>query len=418
MDHNESYAGEYHGGKHFNLLLLVGGLLGAVVGFVAGEILLLLLTDRMHPIPLVGIYFAQLTFFIFLAVLICEKIDPRLNSRIWTNDHWSDSLKRLPVMSIVAFFALGCLLQFLYGLSAAKTALQTADDYILCIDNSGSMSSSDTAKDRFAAVLSFADELGEDQQVAVILFSDQADIIAPLTPVDNGFRESLRTAFNELEPDGGTDIQAALELAAEIPQDTARNTMVILLSDGESWVNISEITDLYNNRNLVLNTIDCSGNQLWRNRVLLNLSTSTGGMNYQIPEMNQLAGTFTRILSGTQNARNLLDYRYGFDRASTLFMVLRILFIALIGVAISLGLAVMLYNTQVIRRLLPCKIITGILAGAVLEYGLYHFGPALLARFLMVFLLGLFVSLFQSTVPYLTGSRGDKELARVGGSQW
>ncbi|GFH42500.1 hypothetical protein Hs30E_10510 [Lactococcus hodotermopsidis] len=391
------------GNKHFNLLLLVGALIGGVVGFIFGELLITLLGGALPSVVLVGLYFAQLMFFIFLAVLICEKIDPRLNSRVWTTAHWGDQLKRLPLMSLVVFFALGCIFQFFYGLSAAKPILQVADNYIIAIDNSGSMSGSDPQKDRFSAVKSFVDELDDSKNVAVILFTDNVETTVPLTKVDAAFRTKIATAFDGLEPNGGTDIQSALEVAAQIPVDTNSTTMVILMSDGASFVDAQKITTEYNQKGLVLNTIQCTDNTFWRNSLLLDLSTRTGGMNYQISEMNQLAGTFSKILSGSTLSRVLLDYRYGFDYNSTLFAVLRILFIALIGIALSGAMSFMLYNLDVFKKLLIPKILTGVLAGIVMEFCLKDFWPAPPARLLMVLLFALLPTFFRAIIVRSSG---------------
>ena len=417
MYNNDGYIEERQGNKYLNFILLVGAIIGAVVGFFVGEVIILLLKNNISEILLVGIYFAQLTFFIFFAVLICEKIDPRLNSRIWTADHWKDSLKRLPLMSLVVFFALGCGLQFLYGLTENKKSMQKADDYIICIDNSGSMSISDAPKDRFKAVISFVEELDETNNIAILLFSHKVEEIVPLSKANDTLRVSIRETLERLESNGGTNIQSALETAADISIEDNRKAMVILISDGESSVNTRKITDIYNTNGLVLNTIECYGHQLWRSSLLLNLATSTGGMNYQIPEMNQLTGTFTKILTGEQASRNLLDYRYGYDRGSTLFMVLRILFIAIIGAITCVALAVMLYNTRVMKQLWICKVITGILAGLSLEFGLYHFWPAPTIRFIMVFLIGLLISFFCSSIVDISKGSGEG-LASRRDSQW
>ena len=411
------------GSKHFNMLLLVGALIGAVVGYFVGEALLTLLNGAVHAVVLVGIYFAQMMFFIFLAVLICEKMDPRINTRIWTNDHWGKSLLRLPLMTIVAFFALGCLFQFFYGLSSDPVLLQKADDYIIVIDNSGSMMDSDPQRERFPAVESFLNELDESNQVSIILFSDQTQMPLPLTAVDDNLRASIAETLSELQPNGGTDIQRALYEAQAVVTDPSRKTMVILLSDGESRVDVRAVTKLYNDNNLVLNTIDCSGNQFWRSSLLLNLSTSTGGYNYQVAEMNQLAGTLTQILSGTHNDRMLLDYRYGYDRNSSGFAFLRILLITLMGLAMCGALGFMLFSTAVIRSMLKQKPAMALLAGLILEFGLANFWPAPSVRFWMVLFFGLLFTFFQSIITRSSG--GDygndsqkRGLARQGGSQW
>ena len=409
------------GNRHFNLLLLIGALIGAAAGFFAGEVILFLLDGLIPLILLSGIYFAQFMFFIFLAVLICEKIDPRLNSRIWTNDHWKDSVKRLPLMSIIAFFVLGCVFQFIYGLSFAKSPVQKADDYIIVIDNSGSMEYNDPFKERFSAVKSFVNELDGSKSVAVMLFSHYTEVVVPLTKVGDGLRESIESELSYLEPDGGTDIQLALEEAAEMSADSGRTTMVIMLSDGESIVNVRRISDIYNKQGIVLNTIDCCGG-IWESQLLLNLATSTGGMNYQIPEMNQLAGTFSKILTGTKVSRMLLDYRHGREHDSKFFAFLRVLFIMLIGTAMSPALGYMLYNSALMKKLLIQKIITGLLAGLVLEFLLASFWPAPLTRLIMAGLLGFLFTFFNSIYSKgLTYGKNDG-LARHGGgrsgSQW
>ena len=392
-----------NGKKHFNLLLLFGAFIGAIIGFILGELLITILGEFLNPIILVGLYFAQLIFFIFLAVLLCEKIDARLNSKVWTNNHWIDQLKRLPLMSLAAFFVLGCLFQFLYGLSVSNPIPQKTDNYIIAIDNSGSMSSNDSKKERFSSVKSFVDELDDGKNVAVILFTHETETLIPLTKVDDAFRNQLSTAFDKLEPNGETDIQAALEVAHKIPVDANSSTMVILMSDGESSVNIRKITTEYNKKNFVLNTVECTTNTFWRNRVLLNLSTSTGGMNYQISEMNQLAGTFSKMLSSPSLTRMLLDYRYGLEYSSSLYSVLRILFISLIGVAMLWALAFMLHNYNVFRKMLAIKIGTGILAGVALEFCLQNFWPAPAARFIMVILLGLLISFYSASISSRSG---------------
>lgn len=408
---NSGYSATTTGGTHFNLLLLIGAWIGAAVGYFAGEIIIWMLGGLLHPILLVGVYFAQMMFFIFLAVLICEKIDPRINARIWYSDHWKNSMMRLPLMSIAVFFALGCIFQFIYGLSFAKSAVQQADDYIIVIDNSGSMDSTDKPKERFKAVKSFVDKLSENKNVAVLLFDDYVEIVEPLTKVDDEFKASIETKLSEFNPWGGTDIQLALEEAAAIETESGRDVMVILISDGLSYVDIDKISKLYNDKNIILNTIECGGSLFFGgNDLLLNLSTGTGGMNYQISEMNQLSGTFTTILTGAKSNRMLLDYRYGKEHDSLLFGIMRILFITLIVAAMVVALSFMLYNSAMIKKLLIQKLITGLLAGLILELGLVNFVfLAPFVRLIMAGLIGFLFMFFQSTYERGSGGYGSPD---------
>ena len=182
-------------------------------------------------------------------------------------------------------------------------------------------------------------------------------------------------------------------------------------------VDTKRIANLYKDRNIVLNTIDCSGIELWRNKRLLTLVSQTGGMNYQIPEMNQLAGTFSKILSGSHQNRMLLDYRVGFDYNSGFYAFLRIFFIALIGLAIAFACGYMMYNSDVIKKLFIQKIITGILAGVILEFCLSQFWPAAVVRLIMALLLGVMFTFFRSGFSG-NSSKYDRNNALNNDSNW
>jgi len=385
------------GKKVFNFRLFIACLIGAVVAFFVGNAVLTFLRNDLDPILLVGIYFAIFMLCISVAALICEMIEPRMQGYDWPRE---DLLKSWGMMlvTVAIFFGLGCLFQFIYGLAPVRTSLQQADDYIIVIDNSGSTYVSDPSEERFLATNEFLGNLTSEHRAAVIVFSDDPELLSPLTPVDDRFRAQMASDLSPFESNGGTDIQSALLLALDTLDDTQRNAMVILLSDGESYVDRDLVISRFNDKNTVLNSVGYAYNGFFGTSLLVRLSSMTGGMYYSLNDINQLAGTLDSILHQQSVERMLLDYRYGQDRDAALFMILRVLFIAILGAAVSLCFGLIFNNRFFFNQLLYSKIATGVLAGLVLEFGLYFFFPGFLTKIAMTLLLGVVITFYKPLV--------------------
>ncbi|MCL1809216.1 MAG: VWA domain-containing protein [Clostridiales bacterium] len=407
------------GGRHFNLLLLIGALIGAAAGFATGEMLIARFGASVSSVLLVGMYFAQLMLFISLSVLACEKIDARLNTQYWTRSHWKDSLKRLPLTSALFFFAVGCLLQFVYGYAPENAPRQAFDDYILAIDNSGSTKSTDPDKERFASTVSFVNGLTEKNQAAVIVFSRSTDVAVPLGKADDEFKRNVEMALSSLKSGGGTDIEGALTSAAGLCVDAKRRATVVLLSDGESKVDVQHVTDTYRQKGIVLNTVGFAFNRFEGTGLLEELSSLTGGEHYNVEDISQLSGTLAKIRIGQDESRNLLGNMGNDESEPGHYKILRVLFIALTVTLLSFALGFMLYNSDVIKKLLPQKILTGVAAGLIMEYGLFNISQEFYARLILALLAGLMVTFFKNaTTSEEEQSLAGFELADSGGQGW
>jgi len=374
---------------------MVGALIGAAAGFAVGEMLAAHFGGSVSNVLLVGMYLAQLMFFISLAVLICEKIDARLNTRYWTQSHWKDSLKRLPLTSVLFFFAAGCLFQFIYALSPVNEVREDFDDYILAIDNSGSTRGTDPDKERFASTVSFVNGLDDRNQVAVIVFSRSADVAVPLGKADERLKQDVEASLSSLRPGGGTDIQGALEKAADLCQDSKRRAMVVLLSDGESAVDVQLVTDMYRQKGIVLNTVGFAFNKFSGTGLLEELSSLTGGAHFNVEDMSQLSGTLAQMRTWQAEDRNLLNCQPSSASDSGMLKILRVALIALAVALMSLALGFMLYNSDVIKKLLIQKILMGLAAGLIMEYNLLNLGQGPYARLPLVLLAGLMLTFFK-----------------------
>ncbi|MEQ4720060.1 von Willebrand factor type A domain-containing protein [Nonomuraea sp. B19D2] len=101
------------------------------------------------------------------------------------------------------------------------------------VDVSGSMAEPGRLDLVKSALLKLLDQLAPGDQVSIVSFSDEAEVLASMTPLTA--REELRDAVDELTVNGGTNLEAGLvtgfQEASKAFRPAATNR-VILLSDG------------------------------------------------------------------------------------------------------------------------------------------------------------------------------------------
>jgi len=107
---------------------------------------------------------------------------------------------------------------------------------VVALDASGSMAERAGERRKIAyareAVLATLDRLRFGDRLGVVAFAAQPDLRLPLT--QGASADRLRAILNAIEPHGGTDLNAALDLALRVlPQGAADLRHVILLSDGQ-----------------------------------------------------------------------------------------------------------------------------------------------------------------------------------------
>ncbi len=147
-----------------------------------GELLLGVYGDSMPRAVLIGLYFGVVALSIGLCCLIAELMQPLPSGSSWRARYTDLSWKLLVPATLVLMFLGGSLFQLLYGLHLGGE--RQVRDYVLVIDNSGSMLQTDPNDDRFASARELVDRLRDDSRVAVVVFTDQAEVIQPFTPMD------------------------------------------------------------------------------------------------------------------------------------------------------------------------------------------------------------------------------------------
>ena len=379
--------------KKLNLSLLIACLIGGVIGFIAAEAVYGYTQSEWLPVFATGLYFLMVAFCIFLFGLVSEIITGHMRGGAWNARQTGIGIIMVLLMSI-ACLAAGIVFQFIYGLGMTKKTLTNIQDYIILIDNSGSTSSTDPDEERFSSVLNMVSTLGADNNVSVKVFDDTILGTFPMESVTPDMQNRLSQFFAQFDSSGGTDMQLALMEAINEYTPNERSAAVLLLSDGESSVDLDLLTNAYNAKGTPIYCLGFSGNGISGSRLLEKIASGTDGYYYEINELSDLTQAVDKMIS-LANRRMLLGARRGSDRNNTLAMVLRILFTTVLGVLTGVGVALACDSSVILTRGMILHSIASVLAGLLLEFGLQMYMPSVLIHLLMCILFSLIL------VPYL-----------------
>lgn len=355
-----------------SILLIVFSLIGGLIGFAVGEAVLSKWEGSMPNWLLMGVYFGQLALFVGLMCLIAEHVSPVLNGKGWRLRYAKDGWKLLVPGTLLLLFVAGGIGQFLYGLYFGKH--KPPQNILLSIDVSESMAEKDPDRESFRAAKDLVRNMERGKRVAVMTFNDRAELVQPLAPVDNAAaKDAVIAKLDEYgQPSGGTNIAAALAKAMEqieAVQAEARGSMVILISDGYSDVNLNSALMSYRNNDIAVNTVGVNALDRQGNELLQRIAADTGGTYHSVEDIQHLSAVFDKIYKANQGW-HLVGERTGSAVNSLFYAVWRILFVMLLGLLMGLSLGIVFDNRFLARSFSVGGAIAGLLAGFILEEGL------------------------------------------------
>lgn len=261
--------------------------------------------------------------------------------------------------------------------------------------------------------------MDSDNRVAVMVFNDQTTLLQPFMKVKN--KDAKHKVISEIDgleaTDGGTNISLALADTMkhiEETNDASRNTMVILLSDGISDVDLNSALAAYKQRQIAVNTIGLSLVQADGAQLLQDIARETGGQYYDVSNAGDLSPVFQQIYEDVGD-RTLLTERTGPTQDSIYYRMLHIAFIAIIGGAIGLSLGLIFDNRYLARSFGIGGVVSGLIAGAVLEFGLSgHTVGDEMVRLLSCLILAGVLALFTGVIPVKENGKLAAGLQRPG----
>ncbi|WP_020617133.1 vWA domain-containing protein [Paenibacillus daejeonensis] len=396
--------------RKVNLLLLMLGLLGAGIGFVLGELLLGVYGDSMPRAVLIGLYFGVVALSIGICTMIAELMQPILSGSSWRARYTDLSWKLLVPATLVLMFLGGSLFQLLYGLHLGGE--RQVRDYVLVIDNSGSMLQTDPNNDRFTSARELVDRMRDDSRVAVVVFTDQAEVVQPFTRMDRQIeKDEVYAAIDSLQTvDGGTDFAAALDQTLQLIENRSnpdRGVMAILLSDGQSDADIQSQLDRFVEQEIVLHTIGLALDDASGVAALESISSVTGGSYHDVREADELSLIYQTLYDESVEDRTLVTERDGPSADSTFYQWFRILAIVALGGLMGIGMGLFFDNRYLARSFGIGGAVGGLIGGWLLDNSLSGAGfTDGLTRLATLLIIAFFICLFPLLVPVRENNRG------------
>ncbi|MDY3249386.1 MAG: vWA domain-containing protein [Candidatus Choladocola sp.] len=392
--------------KKFDLSLFFICLLGALVGFAVAETLWIFFMKNWNPLIGVGMYFMILAFFICISAWLCELISGHLRGGAWTGRETVFGILFV-LLTTVVFFLLGMLFQFLYGLGFSGKSLKNIDDYIILIDNSGTTHDTDPAEERFSSVVELAGQLDSSNNIMVKLFEDRVTGTFPMTAVNGNTAGELAQFFSGYDSGGGTDIQTVLLEAFDEYVPNGRSAVILLLSDGDSNVNVSTVAARSAASGIPVYCIGFSQSGRSGSALLSQIADQTNGAYEEIANLSNLTQTVTSMVNMTSR-RVLIEPRRANDVNNILSTILRIVFITVLGCLIGVGVALSVDSSELMGSCMIIHCIFSLLAGILTE---------VMMRFTFLPFYKLFTRLLMSLLIAVIAVSYYKESYHFGGDE-
>ena len=354
----------------------------AGAGFV-----LWLLCDFMYGIHssewsspvLIGLLFSLLAVGVSAAVFTVSRLRDTFRIFLFPNV--------LPIVPALIFllFASGALFQWLYSLDMKLSPIMPTS-YLFIIDDSGSMTQSDQDGQRYQAVRTVLDGVGDDFPFAVYNFATSPVVLRKMAPKSEGIGEL--SGFS----DGLTDIPAALDLVLQEYRSSGwsggNSPRAILLTDGENTGSDERIESLlkeYQREGISISTVGL-GNGV-NTRLLENIAQSTGGVFISVDQassLNEAMKSAVYLSAG----RNLISARRMGN--PLIYGTMRVVFLLILGLVLQSAIVLSYGGPDKIWRGIGCSMIPTALGALMMEiFSLLL--PESLLRFL---LWGLFALTF------------------------
>jgi len=313
----------------FDYIMAIVTIVAGIAAFAAGEWILGVM-DESYVLAM-ALYFCAVV--IIIAALTCFgafKLSP-IRMELPYGTLFSKALGSVLIFSFLIPLGTGALLQFLYGLES-DIHTEPTDNYIIVIDNSGSMQFNDPTFERFSALKELFLVMQSHQTIGVYVFTDT---FAEIFPSQNITPETI-DQFDEIFgpymiSGGGTDLMSPLADIAQkkLASPLSGKTAVIVISDGECEVDIDVLRQCVD-AGLTVHTVGVSRVNL---RSLTRIARATGGVYQGVSEISDLVD----VLQGLPNIqffRMLVGYRGGPLAFSGFYAFLRVLFLFILGLIV------------------------------------------------------------------------------------
>lgn len=349
--------------RKFNLPVLAVSLLAGGASWAVCALIYDALVQSAPRPALIGLMFGILALAVAAGVFLVSYFSGTFQRNLITGGSTAAVLAALAVI-LVLVAAVGALFQWLYSLrDGIRPSRPTS--YVFLIDDSGSMSDSDPHGLRYTAIDQALAEQDGSFPYMVYSFASRVTLRRPMGPVSAGGEE------DHPRPDGQTAIRGVLErVISDYEQGLwtgGAAPKVVLLSDGvptdfTSAPEIDGILERYRQAGITISTV---GMEEVDAAMMTHIATSTGGVYVDIHDSSGL-GEAMSSAARRQTRDDLFTARTG---GGPLYGALRVLFLALLGVAVGLTAAVAYGQLDCVKMIFLTSLAKSVLGALLMELG-------------------------------------------------
>ncbi len=346
------------------ILTLVYG----VIYYILGEIIVKSLFNNLWNPLAVAIYVVLFAILLIPILLLIARGSGNMQGGL-------GGFFAMTGLLLVILFMSTLLLEFLYELGG-KVSTYTPTSYIFVIDDSASMSYNDFENERVSAIPEIME--GESIPYAVYKFSDDATLIRDMDMYQGA--DNLSFASDGIYTDVLNSLYTVSQgiKAGEI--DGGQRPKILLLSDGDSYADgLEDVLKEFNDLGISVSTVGFGDAN---DTLMTDIAEGTGGVYIKCTDLNALKDDIERSISSF-STRTLLTPRRRV-KWDALYMILRILFLTIIGVIISFIKRNGAFDSPNANLLLIISASQGLVAAILCEFIVRSRGG--LARLLLVLL--------------------------------
>ncbi len=225
--------------------------------------------------------------------------------------------KNMTLLSI-RLFSLALIILAISGTSLTYRGLTSNSDFVLAIDSSSSMLTTDYKPNRLEAAKEaaklFVDTTPSNTKIGIVSFAGTSFVDLKSNNDHTKVKEVIENV--QVKAIGGTDLGEAIVTSANLLTTSQNSKVIILLTDGRSNVGniISESISYANSNNIIIHTVGMGtikGDLLQGTDILLTLDEETlrkiadltSGTYSRADNVNALRGSFINIASLTESKK-------------------------------------------------------------------------------------------------------------------
>ena len=352
------------------LMILVTAVVSALAWFLIHSAKQFLL--GLGSILAVGIMSTLFLVVMSLVVFAVSKMQGAYWADVVTGEKNRSKFVITIVLCAIVCFALVCGFEWLYELEI-KGNFNDAGTYIFVVDDSGSNISSDPQQMRFKAIRSIMRDKDDDTQYAIYTFADNVTLLQPMQEVGDGVPLVQGTSS------GGTSLKAALNrVISDYEQgvwEAEGSIHVILITDGEptdftSKNQIDDILERYRENGIPVSSV---GLGAVNTSIMTWIADETDGEFIDVKEVDELNDAVKSVARISTAQRDLFSDR---PESSYNFLsgIMRIVFVGLLGVMISVAEAFAYGNSGTFWFIIIVGAVKSFVASTFLELGICVLG--------------------------------------------